>query len=83
MEWRNDDVIGDVTADQFRLGFSIFQTSEYNNLVSLHQMFTKPDVIDNQVVLTNLIEWRHDDSDVTADQFGYDLVYFQLMGTIT
>ena len=54
-EWRNDDVISDVTADQFRLGISIFQTCEYNNLISLHQMLTKPDMIDNQVVLTNLI----------------------------
>ena len=51
-----DDVISDVTADQFRLRFSIFRTCEYNNLISLHQMFTKLDMIDNQVVLTNPIE---------------------------
>ena len=55
IEWRNDDVISDVTADQLWLGISIFQTCEYNNLISLHQMFTKPDIIDKQLVLTNLI----------------------------
>ena len=78
IEWRHDDVISDVTADQFRLGFSIFQTSEYNNLVSLHQMFTKPDIIDNQVVLTNLIEWRHDDviSDVIVGRFRLEFSVF-------
>ena len=41
------DVISDVTADQLRLEFSIFQTCEYNNLVSLHPTFTKLDMIDN------------------------------------
>ena len=55
-EYSHDDVISDVTADQFRLGISIFRTCKYNNLISLHQMFTKLDMIDNQVVLTNLIE---------------------------
>ena len=50
------DVISDVTADQFRLEFSIFQTCEYNNLLSLHPTFTKLDMIDNQLVLTNFIE---------------------------
>ena len=50
------DVISDVTADQLRLEFSIFQTCEYNNLVSLHPTFTKLDMIDNQLVLTNFIE---------------------------
>ena len=71
IEWRNDDVISDVTANQFRLGFSIFRTCEYFNLISLHPMFTKLDMIDNRLVLTNYIEWRYDDviSDVTADQF--------------
>ena len=71
IEWRNDDVISDVTADQFRLEFSIFRTCECNKWTSLHPMFTKLDMIDNQLVLTNYIEWRYDDviSDVTADQF--------------
>ena len=46
----------DVTADQFRIDFSIFRNSEYNNLISLHLMFTKLDMIYNQLVLTNLIE---------------------------
>ena len=50
------DVISDVTADQLRLEFSIFQTCEYNNLLSLHPTFTKLDMIDNQLVLTNFIE---------------------------
>ena len=64
-----DDVISDVTADQFRLGISIFRTCKYNNLINLHQMFTKLDMIDNQVVLTELIEWRHQ-LNVTPGQFG-------------
>ena len=69
IEWRHDDVISDVTADLFRLEFSIFRACEYNNLTSLHLMFTKLDMIDNQPVLTKYIEWRCDDviSDVTAD----------------
>ena len=50
------DVISDVTADQLRLEFSIFQTCDYNNLLSLHPTFTKLDMIDNQLVLTNFIE---------------------------
>ena len=50
------DVISDVTADQFRLEFSIFQTCEYSNLVSLHPTFTKLDMIDDQLVLTNFFE---------------------------
>ena len=56
LECRYDEVISDVTADQFRLGISIFRTCEYNNLISLHPMITKLDMIDNQLVLTNLIE---------------------------
>ena len=56
IELRHDDVISDVTADQFRLGFSIFRTCEYSNLISLHLMFTKLDMIDTQVVLMNSIE---------------------------
>ena len=64
-----DDVISDVTADQFRPEFSIFRACEYNNLTSLHLMFTKLDMIDNQPVLTKYIELRCADvvSDVTAD----------------
>ena len=61
IEWRNDDVISDVTANQFRLGFSIFRTCGYNNLNSLHLMLTKLDMIYNQLVLTNLKGWRHGD----------------------
>ena len=51
-----DDVISDVTANRFRLEFSVFGTSEYYNLISLHPMFTKLDMIDNRLVLTNYIE---------------------------
>ena len=58
-EFRHGDVISDVTADQFRLDFSIFRTCEYNNLISLHPIFTKLDIVFNQLVLTNFIEWRH------------------------
>ena len=80
IEWRYDDVISDVTADQLRLGFSIFRTCEYsNNLISLHLMFTKLDMIDTQVVLMNSIEWSHDDviNDVKADQFQLELSIFR------
>ena len=45
-ECRHDDV----TADQFRLEFSIFRACEYNNLTSLHLMFTKLDIVDNQPI---------------------------------
>ena len=55
IELRHDDVISDVTADQFRLEFSTFRACEYNNLTSLHPMFTKLDIVDNQPILTNLI----------------------------
>ena len=48
-------VISDVTADQFRLGFYIFQSNEYNDLKSLRMMLTKLDIDDNQVVLKILI----------------------------
>ena len=51
-----DDVISDVTANRFRLEFSVFGTCEYYNLISLHPMFTKLDMIDNRLVLTNYIE---------------------------
>ena len=44
-------------------------------------MFTKLDMIDTQVVLMNSVELCHDD--VTADQFLLELVYFELVGTIT
>ena len=53
---RQDDVIGDVTANRFRLEFSVFGTCEYSNLISFHPMFTKLDMVDSQPVLTNLIE---------------------------
>ena len=56
IELRHDDVISDVTADLFRLEFSVFGTCEYYNLISLHLMFTKLDMIHNQVVLMNSIE---------------------------
>ena len=78
IDWRYDDVIRDVTANQFRLRFSTFRTCEYSNLTSLHLMFTKLDMIDNQLVMTNYIEWRNDDviSDVTADQFRLEFSIF-------
>ena len=57
----HDDVISDVTANRFRLEFSVFGTCEYSNLISLHPMFTKLDMVDIQPVLTNFIEWRHND----------------------
>ena len=65
IELRHDEVISDVTADQFRLDFCIFRTCEYNNLISLHPIFTKP-------VLTNNFEFRHDDviSDVISGKIG-------------
>ena len=53
---RHDDVISDVKANRFRLEFSVFGTCEYSNLISLHPMFTKLDMVDIQPVLTNLIE---------------------------
>ena len=67
IDWRHDDIISDITVDRFHLEFSIFQACEYYNLTSLHPMFTKLDVVDNQPK----IERRHDDviSDVIALQF--------------
>ena len=53
---RNDDVISDVRAYHFRLELSVFGTCEYYNLISLHLMFTKLDMVDCRPVLTNLIE---------------------------
>ena len=47
MKLRQDDVISDVIANRFRLEFSVFGTCEYYNLISLHPMFTKLDMIDN------------------------------------
>ena len=70
-----DDVISDVTADQFRLEFSTFRACEYNNLISLHLMFTRLDMIYNQLVLTNHFKFRH--GDVTADQFRLDFSIFR------
>ena len=61
IEWRLDDVISDVTVDRFPLEFLVFRTCEYDNLRSLHPMFTELDMVDNQPVLTNYIEWSHDD----------------------
>ena len=65
------DIISDVTANRFRLEFSVFGTCEYYNLISLYPVFTKFDMIYSQPVLTNLIEWIDDDviSDVTTDRF--------------
>ena len=67
----DNDVISDITADQFRLEFSIFRTFEYINLISLHLVFTKLDIIDDLLVLTNSIQFHHDDviSDVTVAYF--------------
>ena len=78
IEWRHDDVISDVTSGQFRLELSIFRTCGYNNLISLHSMFTKLDMVDSQPVLTNLIEWRHDDviSDVIFGRFRLEFSVF-------
>ena len=56
IELRHDDVISDVTADLFRLEVCIFRACDYYNLTSLHPMFTKLDMVDNQLVLTNYIE---------------------------
>ena len=56
IECCHDDVISDVTVDLFRLEFSIFPTCEYYNLRSSHPMFTKLDMVDNQLVLINYIE---------------------------
>ena len=53
---RQDDIISDVTANRFRLEFSVFGTCEYTNLKILHPMLTKLDMVDIQPVLTNLIE---------------------------
>ena len=53
---RQDDVTSDVAASSFRLEFYVFGTCEYYNLISLHPMFTKLDMVDSQPVLTNLIE---------------------------
>ena len=76
--WRiwSNDVISDVTADRFWLEFSVFGTCEYYNLISLHPMFTKIDMVDSQPIVTNLIEWRPDD--VTADRFWLE---FSVFGT--
>ena len=74
----HDDVISDVKANRFRLEFSVFGTCEYSNLISLHPIFTKPDMVDSQPVLTNLIEWLDDDviSDVTTERFWLEFSVF-------
>ena len=56
IDWRHDDVISDVTADQFRLEFSIFRACEYYYLRSSYPMLSKFDMVDNQLLLTNYIE---------------------------
>ena len=56
IECFHDDVISDVTVDRFPLEFGVFGTCEYYNLISLHPMFTKLDMIHNRLVLTNYIE---------------------------
>ena len=53
IECCHDDVISDVTVDPFPLEFHVFRTCEYNNLRSLHPMFTE---LDYQPVLTNYIK---------------------------
>ena len=50
IEWCHDDVISDVTADQYQLELSKFRTCWHNNFIGLHLMFIKLDMIDN---LTN------------------------------
>ena len=56
IDWSHDNIISDVTADRYQLEFSIFRACEYHNLISLHPMFTKLDMVDNQLVLMNYIE---------------------------
>jgi len=48
-------------------------------------MFTKLDMINNQLVLMNLIKWYHDDviSDATGDRFWLYFAHFELVITIT
>ena len=67
IDLRHDDIISDVTVDRFRLKLSIFRACEHYNLRSLHLMSTKLDMVDNQLVLTNYFERRHDD--VIGDVF--------------
>ena len=69
IDWRHDDVISDVTVDLFRQELSVFQACEHYNLRSLHPMFTKLDMVDNQLVITNYIEWRH--------QWRHDSMFWQ------
>ena len=59
IDWGHDDIISDVTVDLFRLELSAFQACEHYNFRSLHPMFTTLDMVDNQLVITNYIEWRH------------------------
>ena len=40
-------------------------------------MFTEFDMIDNQSVLTNYIEWRHQCSDVTSNRFRLEFSIFR------
>ena len=58
IQWRHDDLISDVIVGRLRLEFSAIRAFEYNNLIGLHLMFTKLDMVDNQPVLTNIFGWR-------------------------
>ena len=64
------------TAYQFRQEFSIFSPCEYNNLISLHLMFTKVDMFDNQLVLTTYRMTSSVTSYMTV--FGSNFAYFEL-----
>ena len=57
IEWLDDDVISDVTTERFWLEFSVFGICEYHNLISLHPIFTKLDMVDNQPLFMNFIGW--------------------------
>ena len=65
-----------VTSQLTSFGYDLvyFELGEYSNLISLPLMFTKLDMIDNPLVLTNYFECRHDD--VTADQFRLEFSIF-------
>ena len=55
-ELPHDDVISDVTVNQFRLEFSIFQACEYHNLISLRPMLAKLGMVDNQALSRKFVE---------------------------
>ena len=57
IECCHDDVISDVTVNQFRLEFSISQACEYDhNLISLHLMLVKLGMVDNQALPRKFVE---------------------------